>query len=766
MKQWIALFMSIFCMNAWASEPFHGYNQLNSSSYTAAQPLPSEYVTIQNDQWYIMPPSYSEPMVFSQQQIESIMAEIAASMNHDPQALLTNASGNESMIQIVNYIAEHSITPNNLSSHLANRQLPEQNNVQYRYEGAMNRMRQLVHNRSHGIIVSQVSFNRKILSYRHMQKMGNVSKLEFERREIERNMGLFHDTRLEKQLNVINNILKTDITHKLNVVRTGSLQDAQAVIAELKAHWPYSKSIVTSIQERQAIQAYLDKVGFNELQAAQNLLELRSDYYRMLADKIYNGESVTLREAELAKKAYDQMAYKQMAQQRELRIKELNNNPDLLPQYKDFLIKHPGELKHIPVDGKIVSADEFREWCDNTQQLDQQHNIASKIDFTQSVQSHITKAFNECKYEPGHTQITQKLDETVDAVLAKAALHNCVVHPEVDWRLQAALKALPKSVDVKDFTFQVATVEHLLHDIHAITAQAAHKDLTLAQRSPELLTRSIGKYFEYLAPTENEISFIGDLARYISDATIGTDYLSAEVREHRIAQFWDTVNNISIENLSNVSAEQVIDTMTYVAARATYAWGASATVSVVKNLKNVGAVAARSTAQGAAVFADRFVKVFDSVIAANPAIITNEGTVIWSASQEAAAEARQLVQAFDGVKDKLAGKKSSEILDDTKKVLEKEKEIKLAKTPVGRRGNPMGMVSKNSSKVINGTKFTGHALDQMQSRGVLSPSAVLDIVKNPAKVLEGNEPGIKLFIRDNLKIVVNEVGDIITVILQ
>jgi RHS repeat-associated protein len=90
----------------------------------------------------------------------------------------------------------------------------------------------------------------------------------------------------------------------------------------------------------------------------------------------------------------------------------------------------------------------------------------------------------------------------------------------------------------------------------------------------------------------------------------------------------------------------------------------------------------------------------------------------------------------------------------------------LAKTPVGRSGNILKVITKNSPTTINGTKFTGHALDQMQARGILSPSAVLDVIKNPARMFLGNTPGTSVFIRDNLKVITNKAGDIITVIPQ
>ena len=48
---------------------------------------------------------------------------------------------------------------------------------------------------------------------------------------------------------------------------------------------------------------------------------------------------------------------------------------------------------------------------------------------------------------------------------------------------------------------------------------------------------------------------------------------------------------------------------------------------------------------------------------------------------------------------------------------------KSASSPIGRRGNPMNVKrGTNSPEVINGRKYTGHALDQMQGRGI--PSSV------------------------------------------
>lgn len=85
-------------------------------------------------------------------------------------------------------------------------------------------------------------------------------------------------------------------------------------------------------------------------------------------------------------------------------------------------------------------------------------------------------------------------------------------------------------------------------------------------------------------------------------------------------------------------------------------------------------------------------------------------------------------------------------------------------TPVGSQQTPLGSVSGNLPKNINGVKFTGHALDQMQARGILSPTAVIETVKNPSVVLPGNTPGTTVYIGNGLKVVTNLSGDIVTVI--
>ena len=99
-----------------------------------------------------------------------------------------------------------------------------------------------------------------------------------------------------------------------------------------------------------------------------------------------------------------------------------------------------------------------------------------------------------------------------------------------------------------------------------------------------------------------------------------------------------------------------------------------------------------------------------------------------------------------------------------------QKKLSNPKLPVGRKGAPLKEftkgITRNTSTIINGRKFTGHALDQMQNRGILSPGAVLDVIKNPLKTMQGKKPNTTVFLGDKLKVVLNKFGDVITVVTQ
>jgi hypothetical protein len=87
----------------------------------------------------------------------------------------------------------------------------------------------------------------------------------------------------------------------------------------------------------------------------------------------------------------------------------------------------------------------------------------------------------------------------------------------------------------------------------------------------------------------------------------------------------------------------------------------------------------------------------------------------------------------------------------------------IAKTPIGRRGNPLNVISgTNAPATIGGRQFTGHALDQMQSRGIM-PSVVENAIQQGTKSA-GNTVGTTVHSFENVKIVTNQAGEVITVI--
>ncbi|MDP3889250.1 MAG: hypothetical protein Q8Q25_01750 [bacterium] len=495
-------------------------------------------------------------MSFSQDQISSFVF----SMSAEQQArVLHNSDSVDSMTCLIEHIIRHDIhhatfSPTSIPAHSA--QKPDFMEVRDRVRGLISAM-------PHQMVIPTVTIDRKTLGYRAAQMQGNISELEFEKFKILTDINsvseIFRTTiwrgwvqQMEQCIRIIDKLLQQEITSQLHKIRTGRLCDAEAVVAAIAARWPYNAGIVCIADEHRRIQEYIDNVGFHELKAAKALLAQRSDYQHKVAAQ----KAALARQKELERQ-------QALAKQQELE-RQKRQEIELAAQ------KQAAEsaLRTVLPQGM-------------------QHEI---IDVLAS--------------STNHTVVAQKLDTKIQEVLQQAELHHLVVHPELDWRLQAALRALPESVNAEDFTFHLATVEHLVNDMRM---QAVSEHKSLIERSPALLAQAVNKYFECLAPTETELALIVDLARYVSDATVGTEYLSAEVREQRIAQFWHTIDSLSFDNLSKLNAEQIIDSAVYIAARATYVVGAYAAISIIKK---------------------RFIKVFDSVIGANPALITNEGAVL------------------------------------------------------------------------------------------------------------------------------------------
>jgi hypothetical protein len=84
-----------------------------------------------------------------------------------------------------------------------------------------------------------------------------------------------------------------------------------------------------------------------------------------------------------------------------------------------------------------------------------------------------------------------------------------------------------------------------------------------------------------------------------------------------------------------------------------------------------------------------------------------------------------------------------------------------ARLPVGQLGNPMQVPGpQNLPTVINGRSYTGHALDQMQGRGLM-PSVVEDTISTG--VQSAGRDGAQIFTTGQARIIVNPNGSIKTV---
>ena len=94
----------------------------------------------------------------------------------------------------------------------------------------------------------------------------------------------------------------------------------------------------------------------------------------------------------------------------------------------------------------------------------------------------------------------------------------------------------------------------------------------------------------------------------------------------------------------------------------------------------------------------------------------------------------------------------------------KDEGDKPASTPIVRRGNPIEVKPGiNRPARLGGRIYSGHAIDQMQGRGV-PPSAVEDAIQN-GQASPGNNPGETTYVSPNgVKVVTGADGQIITVI--
>jgi hypothetical protein len=86
-------------------------------------------------------------------------------------------------------------------------------------------------------------------------------------------------------------------------------------------------------------------------------------------------------------------------------------------------------------------------------------------------------------------------------------------------------------------------------------------------------------------------------------------------------------------------------------------------------------------------------------------------------------------------------------------------------TPIGRNGQPYGTVGPNQPTTIGGRPFSGHALDQMQARGI-TPSVVENTIQH-GRPFTGKTPGTTGYYDpvNNIRVITNDTtGNVIMVI--
>ncbi|MDR0786514.1 MAG: hypothetical protein LBG44_01370, partial [Gemmatimonadota bacterium] len=88
-----------------------------------------------------------------------------------------------------------------------------------------------------------------------------------------------------------------------------------------------------------------------------------------------------------------------------------------------------------------------------------------------------------------------------------------------------------------------------------------------------------------------------------------------------------------------------------------------------------------------------------------------------------------------------------------------------ASTPIGRVGNPINVkAGTNAEAIIEGRQYGGHALDQMQGRGVM-PSAVENTVRVGTSSLDPIPGRVRYYDpTNNLTVITESNGNVVTVI--
>ena len=233
----------------------------------------------QTNQW-IVTSSDHQPMTFS----SSEMTHIVASMPNDGRALFLE---NNDFRPLMRYMTENNIRPQTNSA-LPSGMFKHTGTTShesgfYDHERIRGRMRELAGSMRSGVTIRAVRSQQKwvvksgvarlsmngaprwAISYQDAQIDGKKSILESALRSAKQGT---------KEYAMLNTVLKQPITEQLYQIRTRPSSEGEKIVAEIQSKWPYCIPNPTS-DEVPAIRKYVEQVGFNELQAAYRMLEMR-----------------------------------------------------------------------------------------------------------------------------------------------------------------------------------------------------------------------------------------------------------------------------------------------------------------------------------------------------------------------------------------------------------------------------------------------------------------------------------------------------------
>ncbi len=263
-----------------------------------------------------------------------------------------------------------------------------------------------------------------------------------------------------------------------------------------------------------------------------------------------------------------------------------------------------------------------------------------------------------------HQTVTDTLATTRNIIFDNASQYGLVIRPEVLHQVQWSLNALSQAPNPEAFTFHLATIEHMLHDVQKQTAAKANIQPSLVERSPELIARFVQQYFQKLNPAtqlSDSLSFVVHGARYIADVTIGKLYLTETAYKERTDQFWEFVE--AVRHLNQLEAEQWVDVVSHLAADMTYSFGIGKTVRYLKEIDAIGKAKQQATS-----VVNQLKKGLDAVLAERPIVITAEGIAIQApkAAEELALLQKSIQKTGGAVK---------ETIKDAQGLLKAESEI-------------------------------------------------------------------------------------------